>query len=307
METQSHSPQTKFERINIEISNSCNLKCTFCPAVERGEQVLSPDKFQYILDEVGPFTKEVVLHLLGEPLGHPEFKGILEVASRSGVPVNVVTNGILLHGDRPELLLKPIVRQVSFSLQSFESNFPGRDPKVYVDRIYRFIQQALELRPDLYINLRFWDLSGFGAVDTSRNQTMRDYLADVLHFSWSDINVDLRRRKNWRLTGRLYLHFDSRFEWPHMSNPIRQEVGTCQALKGHIGIHADGTVVPCCLDHKGDLPLGNLFKESLHSILSSPRAVKMRQGFDQGILTEELCKRCGFIERFSKKKKSMLV
>lgn len=290
----------QFERINVEISNICNLKCSFCPAVERGKQVMTPEKFSQVVQAVAPFTKEVVLHLLGEPLGHPEFPAIITMATSAAVPVNIVTNGVLLVGERPQELLRPIVRQVSFSLHSFEANFPDQDPAVYLKRIKAFIDRAMVERPDLYLNLRLWDLSGVTHDESIHNQRMRALVAELFEFDWQQVTVDLRRRKNWRIRGRLYLHFDSRFEWPKLGEPIRQEVGTCHALKGHIGIHADGTVVPCCLDHKGDIPLGNIFATPILDILNSPRAAAMREGFRKGVLVEDFCKTCGFIERFKK-------
>lgn len=291
-------PTSLFDRINIEISNICNLKCSFCPAVERDKQVMTVERFSQVARDVAPFTKEIVLHLLGEPLGHPEFGGILAAASSVRVPVNIVTNGLLLTGKRPQELLQPIVRQVSISLHSFEANFPDQDPTQYLKRVKHFIDAALAERPDLYLNLRLWDLAGMTQDESTHNRRMRELLGEFFSFDWNDVVIDLKRNKSWRIRGRLYLHFDSRFEWPSMASAVRQEFGTCHALKGHIGIHADGTVVPCCLDHKGDIPLGNIFDSDLTSILSSPRARAMREGFREGLLVEPLCKTCGFIERF---------
>jgi radical SAM protein with 4Fe4S-binding SPASM domain len=268
--------------------------------VERSKKELSVSEFEFIAKQVAPLTNEVVLHLLGEPLGHSGFGNILDSAERYKLPVNIVTNGVLLTGDRSKQLLKSIVRQVSFSLHSFEENFPHLNPETYIKRILSFIGEALQVRPDLYINLRLWDLSGYGASESTHNAGMRQILAKTFDFTWDEVTLNIKRKKNWRIKGRLYLHFDSRFEWPKMSGPVLQERGTCHALKGHIGIHADGLVVPCCLDHKGDIPLGNIFSQPLTEILNSPRALKMRQAFNAGELTEPLCKTCGFIQRFAK-------
>lgn len=243
-------------------------------------------------------TEEVVLHLLGEPLGHPEFGKILDACEAAGVPANVVTNGVLMTGDRPQHLLRAIVRQVSFSLHSFESNFPDADPLTYIVRLKKFIDRALVERPDLYINLRLWDLDGTNAGDSIHNHRMRELVARTWKFDWAEVCVDLRRRKNWRITGRLYLHFDTRFQWPDMATPVRSDKGFCHGLSGHFGIHADGTVVPCCLDHKADMPLGNAFTTPVQEILSLPRARRIREGFARGELVEDLCKRCDFITRF---------
>lgn len=296
---------TKFERINVEIINSCNLKCSFCPTPERQLSRMTVGQFTSLAASLAPMTKEVVLHLLGEPLSHPEFAAIITAAAAAKLPVNIVTNGLLLVGDRVPAVLQPIVRQISFSLQSFGNNFPDQDPLGYIKKIKAFTDRAAVERPDLYINLRFWDLEGDGATDTNHNQVLRSTLSKVYGFQWEDVTVNVKRSKSYRLEGRLYLHFDSRFTWPDLGGPVLQNSGFCHGLTGHFGIHADGTVVPCCLDHKADIPLGNVFKDAIEDILSSPRATAMRDGFAKGQLTEDLCRRCGYISRFNKQTKKV--
>jgi MoaA/NifB/PqqE/SkfB family radical SAM enzyme len=290
----------KFDRVNIEIVNTCNLKCSFCPAPAKPAKHMSPGDFARLAASLAPITREVVLHLLGEPLSHPQLDQILDAAAAARLPVNVVTNGMLLSGDRVDMLLRPIVRQVSVSLQSFGNNYPDRDPSPYVAKIKRFTDRAVTERPDLYVNLRFWDLEGAAALGTNHNQELRRVVSEHFGVDWNDVRIDVRRRKSHRVSGRIYLHFDSRFTWPDLTAPKRQTTGRCHGLTGHFGIHADGTVVPCCLDHNGDIPLGNAFSEPLTTILTSSRAEAMRQGFAQGQLVEDLCKTCGYIERFNR-------
>ena len=74
----------------------------------------------------------------------------------------------------------------------------------------------------------------------------------------------------------------------------------CRALREQIGVLSDGTVVPCCLDHEGDLALGNLFTQDLAEILEGPRAKAMFEGFSRRRPTEALCRRCGYATRFNK-------
>jgi radical SAM protein with 4Fe4S-binding SPASM domain len=299
-----------FERINIEINNVCNLHCSFCPPQTRQSERLTPEDFRGILKKVKPYTKEVTLHLLGEPLGHPELGEIIEQARLEQVPVLVVTNGVLLSDDIQSILLNPIVRQVAFSLQSFSSNFPNRDPINYLTRIKEYCDSASSQRPEQYVNLRLWDIKDDPLETTNDSKTeqdaldrMRERLSEVFEFKWSDVKINIPRTKSWRIRSRIYLHCDSRFVWPDMKNEILQHQGTCKALTDHIGIHADGTVVACCLSHKDDLALGYIKTTSLEDILASPRAVAMKEGFQRGQLTEDLCKRCGYISRFSKAKK----
>ncbi len=288
----------KFDRVNVEIINTCNLKCSFCPTPERQMARMSVEQFSNVARTLKPMTKEVVLHLLGEPLSHPQFSSITQAASDAALPLNIVTNGLLLTGERVTAALHPVVRQISISLQSFGDNFPDQNPETYVAKIKSFTDRAQIERPDLYLNLRFWDLDGIGATETNHNQELRREIAKAYNVDWDGLSVDVRRKKNHKLSGRLYLHFDSRFTWPSMDNPILQDNGFCHGLKGHFGIHADGTVVPCCLDHQATIALGNIFSKPLEEILESPRARAMKEGFKRGELVEDLCKRCGYIERF---------
>jgi radical SAM protein with 4Fe4S-binding SPASM domain len=296
----------QFDRVNVEIINSCNLQCSFCPAGDGPKSVMSPAQFFGIAKSLRGKTKEIVLHLLGEPLSHPDLAGILSAGADAGIPINVVTNGLLLQGERAEHLLRPIVRQVSISLQSFADNFKDQSPEAYVKRVKGFADLALDDRPDLYLNLRFWDISSMEdsrapneAVAGPAALMMREALARAFEFDWATVRIDLKRKKNHRLRARQYLHFDSRFVWPSLQNEILQSQGFCHGLTGHFGIHANGTVVPCCLDHKADISLGNVFERPIDEILSSARAKAIREGFARRALVEDLCKRCGFISRFN--------
>ncbi|MBX7149692.1 SPASM domain-containing protein [bacterium] len=266
--------------------------------VERHQKVMGSDLFEKIVSEAAPLTDEVCLHLMGEPLLHTGFADFLEKCAYHALPVNLTTNGMLLNASREELLLNPIIRQVNFSLQSFEGNFKGQDISTYLSKIFSFTQKALVLRPDLYINFRLWNLK-----ETSDAVLNQDLLHRIENEFKVTINpqVDVSLNKSKKLKGRLYLHFDSRFEWPNPNNSIRSETGFCHGLGSHIGIHADGSVVPCCLDKEAVINLGSVNDQSLMSILESPRAKAIHQGFQNGKLVEDLCKRCRFIERFDGK------
>ena len=73
----------------------------------------------------------------------------------------------------------------------------------------------------------------------------------------------------------------------------------CYGMRDHFGILCDGTVVPCCLDSDGVIALGNVFQTSLDEILSSSRAQAIKKGFECRKASEELCRRCGYAQRWS--------
>lgn len=293
-----------YRRANVEISNICNLKCSFCPEVDRQKQVMQPESFEQLAAQLAPLVDEVCLHLMGEPLNHPRFAEFIHACARAGLPVNLTTNGILLNGERRELALDDTVRQVNISVHSFEANFGVRDVGPYMERVFQFTRAAQERRPDLYINLRLWDLTDPANLNDT-NLAIREAIEREFQLDLSDLKIDIRRRKNLPLSGRIYLHFDSRFIWPSPALPVRGQQGYCHGLSNHFGVHADGTVVPCCLDKEAVINLGNVREQSLEEILRSPRAESMRQGFARGQLTEDLCQRCPFIERFATKARKL--
>jgi radical SAM protein with 4Fe4S-binding SPASM domain len=290
-----------FKHIYIEISNVCNLQCSFCPEVERRDQKLTAADFLSIVRKVKHNTEAIYLHLMGEPLGHPEFPDIIAICSSENIPVKITTNGLLLSASRKAALLNPIVKQINFSLHSFTDNFPNKSPADYLLKLTRFTQQAHEESPHLYINFRLWDHDA-QQVGLKSNIELRNELEKIFQIEIDPLMPDIRRRKNLRIQGRQYIHFDSRFEWPSLSAPKYSDQGRCYGLSNHIGIHADGTVVPCCLDKEAILNLGNIFETELEEILASPRATKIREGFANGRLTEELCQKCQFVTRFKKTK-----
>ncbi len=252
--------------------------------------------FRNIISQVAPLTEQVAFHLMGDPLVHPKLPELVSICNEFGVRIFLVTNGVLLRERHYETLLNQAFRQINISLHSFPDNFGDRDPSTYLDRIFRFIDRAFTDRPDLYLNFRLWNLSSPKAAEPKNLQILE---AIEQHFGVHvPRNVDVRKKKSIHLIHRLYLHLDTEFIWPSMDLPVLGTTGSCYGLKSHFGILMDGTVVPCCLDKEGAIPLGNMRERPILDILSDERAQQMLKGFQMRKLCEGLCHRCQYIERF---------
>ncbi|RYZ57821.1 MAG: radical SAM/SPASM domain-containing protein [Proteobacteria bacterium] len=290
------APKAQFAKIHIEISNICNLQCSFCPAVERKKGTMSVEDFEMILSQVGPMAEQVCLHLMGEPLLHPQIGKLIDICEEKGVRLFLVSNAVLLKERSMQMLLRPAFRQLNFSLHSFKDNFGDIDPTPYLNKVFTLTERAFAERPDLYINYRLWNLddprgSSFG--------NMRMLKAIEERFGVSiEGSIDVRKKKSFKISNRLYLHFDTEFVWPSMDLPEQGTRGRCYGLSSHFGILVDGTVVPCCLDKEGVITLGNIKEQPIEEILNSPRAQAMLKGFKNGKLVESLCQRCQYIDRF---------
>lgn len=290
----------KLKRIYIEISNICNLQCTFCPVVERDKQVMDSLSFEGILEKVAPFSEEICLHLMGEPLAHPEFPRILMIAEKYEAKLNLTTNALLLTKYEDLLLKSASVKQINFSVHSYKDNFKDKPLAPYLIDLISFSERAIKERPDLYINFRLWTMDEKNEDVTRDNLEVIELINQYFHTAITD-TVDVGFRKNKKIEGRVYLHFDSRFTWPSSLLPKLSEIGTCQGVQSQLGIHADGRVVPCCLDKEATIVLGNIKEQNLEEIYQSVRAQAMLQGFQKGQLVEDLCQKCPFITRFRKK------
>lgn len=285
-----------FAKVHIEISNICNLQCSFCPAVVRKKGIMSVEDFSAILTQVGPLAQEVCLHLMGEPLLHPRIESIIDICEAQGVRVFLVSNGVLLKEKSIATLLRPPFRQVNFSLHSFRDNFGDKDPAPYLTKIFALTDRAFVERPDLYINYRLWNLDDPRGTTESNLRMLK--LVEEKYGEVPKAALDVRQKKSFRLQNRLYLHFDTEFVWPSMDLPEQGKKGRCYGLSSHFGILVDGTVVPCCLDKEGVIALGNIHHQGIRSILESDRAQAMVKGFQKGVLEESLCQRCQYIDRF---------
>ena len=286
----------RFHKVNIEISNICNLQCSFCPAVQRHNQMMDLELFREVVRQVAPLTELICFHLMGEPLVHPDLPLMLDICEEYQANIFLVTNGVLMRPDKFELLLHPRFYQINFSLHSYFDKFPDSDGNRYLQRIFEFTELAMKERPELYLNYRLWNLQQ-PRQDTVANKSLLERVAERFDFTVPEV-MDVRNQKSFRIKDRLYLHFDTEFIWPSLDLPILGQRGTCYGLRSHFGVLVDGTVVPCCLDKEASIPLGNIKDTAVTDILSSPRATTILKGFQEKRLVEKLCQRCQYIERF---------
>jgi len=280
----------QLKKAYLEITDLCNLNCSFCPGTRRPGGFLSPEGFQTLAARLRPHTEYLYLHLMGEPLLHPQLAQLLDCAADLKFRVMVTTNGTMLP-ERGELLCgSPAVEKVSISLHSFEGN-EGDGLDRYLEQCVRFAQEAAE--HGKRCALRLWNLDG---ADTRGDHRLNGDILAVLERAFPGPWKEDRRGTT--LSPNIFLEWGERFDWPDLSAPEREGRSFCYGLRDQVGVLWDGTVVPCCLDHEGDIPLGNLYTQTLAEILDSPRAREIYEGFSQGKAREELCRRCGFTGRF---------
>lgn len=267
-------------RCYLEITNVCNLDCLFCPKTRRQARTLSLQEFDILTDRLAGHAKFLYFHLMGEPLLHARLPQFIVMSREKGFVPVLTTNGTLL--SRAASVIDALPHKVQISLHSHEGN--GKDnPEEYIAGVMRFALEASSR--GIVVVLRLWNKGGYDSANARLLELMELYIPRP----WSG------RHDGWLLADRIYLEYDHIFEWPDSEREeCAGDESFCYGLRNQIGVLADGTVVPCCLDHDGDIALGNLFDKTLDEILSSPRARAMYDGFTRHEAVEPLCRRCGY-------------
>ena len=114
-----------FKRAYVEITNICNLRCAFCPGTKRPERFMPPEEFRILARRLRPHTGFLYLHVMGEPLLHPQLGELLEIGAAEGFRLCLTTNGTLLEARHELLLSAPALHKLSVSLHSMEGNNAG--------------------------------------------------------------------------------------------------------------------------------------------------------------------------------------
>lgn len=239
------------------------------------------ENFNKIINKIKRHTNNIYLHVLGEPTSHPNIIQILEILKQNNLNANITTNGTLLS----DKLITSSLRKISISLHSIEENSINAN-KEYLDKVYKFVTKASA--SGIICELRLWNIN----ADDTYNKTITKPLLDMLNVDTSLIE------KGYKIKENLYIGLAQRFTWPSLNNPLTNKDVYCHGLKQQIAILVDGTVVPCCLDSKADIKLGNIYTSSLEDILNTQKAKDIISGFKNRKPSEELCKRCSYATRF---------
>ncbi|WP_042161748.1 radical SAM/SPASM domain-containing protein [Paenibacillus gorillae] len=288
----------KFKKFYMEITSICNLACSFCPQTQRAKGFIAVEDFTMRLDQIKPHTDYIYFHLKGEPLLHPKIDQLLDISHEKGFKVNITTNGTLLQKNKQKLLTKPAIRQMNFSLHSFDGHEGSVDKDGYIGSVLSFVREALE-QTDMLISLRLWNLSEDNMTNAQRNRN-REILSTIEKEFELDYLIEERVSpgSGLKLTDRVYLNQDYEFEWPDLKAEEDDGKGFCHGLRNQAGILVDGTVVPCCLDGEGVIDLGNINDQPFSEIVEGERATRLYEGFSRREAVEELCRKCGYRKRF---------
>ena len=217
---------------------------------------------------------------------HPELPTFLKMTADRGLKSVITTNGTLLAKRGADIIAAGLHR-VNISIHSFEG-CDADEYRRYLAEVADFAEMAVN--EGVIVVFRLWN----NGCDDGRNDVALSFLRERLDGEWADNTRGIRIRP------KLHLEWGERFEWPDINAPVQGEEFFCYALRQHFAVLCDGSIVPCCMDSDGVLTLGNIFRDDVSEVLSSDRAKAMLRGFEGRKASEELCRRCGYAQRFIK-------
>lgn len=266
----------KFKKVYIEICNGCNLNCDFCIKNSRQVKYIKRDEYEYIINKIAGYTKEIYLHVLGEPLMHKDINYFIDYANNMGILVNITTNGYLIN----KIKDNKNIHRLNISMHSFNSRY-GIVIDEYIDNVFYVVDN---LRDKTFVSLRLW-------VKTENTKKILEYINK--RYGTKILEID--NNKKIKISNNLIIDSFHEFIWPDINNSYYNENGRCNGLIDHFGILSTGEIIPCCLDSKGIINLGNIYQDNLEDVFNSKLVKEMREGFLNNKKCQELCRHCSFL------------
>jgi MoaA/NifB/PqqE/SkfB family radical SAM enzyme len=317
------------DRLHIELTNVCNFKCEFCPdaIMERRRGHMSLALLEALLDDIATqqLTKILTFHLMGEPFIHPHIFDAIAMAVERSLPLHLTTNGSTFHlmPHHIKQLVHSGVPKVTISLQTPEPEtfqLRGAPPRLtadaYFDGITRLVQTNLNTpSSSTRLHIKFLDTTPHPFLVPHKSMSV---VANQQHMQaeltrWSElllngteVTVDWEairkaiagyRPGRWHLMPlhpKLVLETFPLDSWGNIETDevYPAKFGYCNGATSQAGILHDGTVVPCCKDFEGQIPLGKVPESSLTEILQGPAACHLRQNFNRWQVAHPVCQRC---------------
>lgn len=275
----------------IETTNECNLRCIMCPqsnGLKREKEMMDMDNFMIIIDQIYLTKPKIMLHMGGEPLLNKNLFAMIEYAKKRGCWTGIHTNATLLTKKMSIRILESALDYISFSFDGFT---PEIYEKVRVGARFEQVKSQIET----FLDLRQKRNTGYPItrIEILDMEETKKQIRDFIEY-WKARKVDMVTTKLAVAWSRL----DSSYQ---MENIITFGHRPCRDIFHKCAILVDGTVVPCCIDVGGQLPLGNIFKQPFKEIWNGDLYSNLRKQHLKNNMPENIiCDRCMFRRSWSR-------
>lgn len=248
------------EIVQIEATNICNAKCTFCPRddMKRRQGIMDMALYRKIVDECAALgIGHVRMHNYGEAFVDKQLPEKIAYAKSRGIPeVGVITNGSLLGPDVAKAVVEAGLDAINISLDAagrdtFESTRLG----LKYDKVIANVEGLVRIRRELGRTRPKLILSFVRQDNSAEEQSFIDH--------WSAVadKIHITELHNW--AGTLKRRSDVNF-------PCYRQWLTFTVLW-------DGRVSLCCADLDGHVVLGDLTTQTIADVWNGDTYRRVRR------------------------------
>lgn len=278
-------------RIYIEINNTCNLKCPFCPyTYKKVEKSLNfpIEQLEKVLEDVKENVdyRIIYFHNLNEPLLYPQFRELINICDQKELKYGITTNGILLNKFYNEIAdsnMKEL--NISYQVNSETMNRERGNPMTieqYRNHILKYtnviakrfkgeikIKLLLTNQESVFNGKRIYGIEKHSQLINEINKFYFYYHKKFLQPEEIDIikKLPLDKFCKIQISNNIYIELFPFLTWGNTYKKIHKAyIGKCDGFSGQIQIKCNGNVLPCCYDVDSKLVVGNVFDERLSVI-----------------------------------------
>lgn len=258
----------------VELSNSCNHACAFCPnpTMSRKKGRIDSALMYRIMDEAAAAgVTEIGFYTTGEPFIHKELPEFTAYAKRAGFTYTYIsTNGALATPDRAKRAIDAGMDSIKFSINAGSREtyrtVHGADDFDAVIANLRFISEYRKAhRPEMRLFVT--------CVVTRIMEHEVDSLREILTPLVDDISFN----PCWALA---------------LPTPEEGGKGVCHLPFNRLHVTEEGYLTLCCVDYQNYVAVADLREMSLLEAWQSPTFREMRRRHLAGDLQGTFCGRC---------------
>jgi radical SAM protein with 4Fe4S-binding SPASM domain len=260
--------ECKIDHVQVQTINWCNRSCAFCPCQTYPTklELMSLETYQRVLDELAAldFSGRFSPYLQAEPLLDKRLPELVAMARRAlpRAKLLVQTNGDALTAEKGLALFEAGLHKLIINCY---------DNAEQVARMQGLVREMVGRQAGLrFIHGKFARL-----IRPERPGQIRQEVA-IEDKTWWKADSISNRAGN--IAGAL-------------TEPLRK---SCFRPFKQLYVHFDGDVILCCCDWKGEVVFGNVMKQSLPEIFSSPIARQYRENLAKKNRKMKLCEVCDY-------------
>ena len=304
------------KRIYIEINNTCNFSCRFCPypLLKNKKENLNLNTIKKLIKDINeniPY-RIIYFHNLNEPFLYPKIDELIEFCDENNIKYGITTNGTLLD-KHIEVLRNSKMSELNISYQvinDMENNYRKNKMSIkeYREYLVNNIKQFKDyFKGEIKIKLLMTTKNSiFNGNKINGIETLQELIDEIDRFNYLFLKKHLTKNQIHKLSqlditkfckinifDNIFIELFPFLTWGNYYDKVHKAFfGNCDGLTGQLQIKVNGDVLPCCYDFNSKLKIGNIKETKLSDLLSSENYMKVSKKISSKRVCYKRCQVC---------------